>query len=137
MMAVIWGTPTPATTRVVQMEPGPDAHLHRVGAGVDQGLRPPRRWRCCRPGSGPSGYFFLMARTVSMTFWLWPWAVSTTSRSTPASISSSTRSRRLGPHAHGGGHAQAALLVLAGVGIVQLLLDVLDGDQPAQFAARR
>ena len=23
MMAVIWGTPTPATTRVVQMEPGP------------------------------------------------------------------------------------------------------------------
>ena len=23
MMAVIWGTPMPATTRVVQMEPGP------------------------------------------------------------------------------------------------------------------
>ena len=33
-----WGTPTPATTRVVQIEPGPDADLDRVDPGVDQRL---------------------------------------------------------------------------------------------------
>ncbi len=33
---MIWGAPTPATTRVVQMEPGPTPTLTRVGAGVDQ-----------------------------------------------------------------------------------------------------
>jgi hypothetical protein len=35
-MAVICGTPTPATMRVVQMEPGPMPTLTRVGARVDQ-----------------------------------------------------------------------------------------------------
>ena len=39
MTAVSCGTPTPATMRVVQIEPGPDADLHRVRAGVDQRLR--------------------------------------------------------------------------------------------------
>ena len=38
-IAVTCGTPTPATTRVVQIEPGPDADLDAVGAGVDQRLR--------------------------------------------------------------------------------------------------
>ena len=42
-MAVICGTPTPATMRVVQIEPGPDADLDRVGAGVDAAHAPPRR----------------------------------------------------------------------------------------------
>ena len=37
-IAVTCGTPTPATTRVVQIEPGPDAHLDRVGTGLDQRL---------------------------------------------------------------------------------------------------
>ena len=37
--AVICGTPTPATTRVVQIEPGPIPHLDRVRARVDQRLR--------------------------------------------------------------------------------------------------
>ena len=38
-IAVTCGTPTPATTRVVQMLPGPDADLDAVDAGVDQRLR--------------------------------------------------------------------------------------------------
>jgi hypothetical protein len=38
MIAVSCGTPTPATMRVVQIEPGPDADLDRVGAGADQRL---------------------------------------------------------------------------------------------------
>ena len=33
---MICGAPTPATTRVVQIEPGPTPDLHRVGAGLDQ-----------------------------------------------------------------------------------------------------
>ena len=35
---MICGTPTPATTRVVQIEPGPMPTFTRVGAGVDQRL---------------------------------------------------------------------------------------------------
>ena len=39
-MAVIWGTPIPATIRVVQIEPGTDADLDGVDAGLDEGLGP-------------------------------------------------------------------------------------------------
>ena len=35
---MICGTPTPATIRVVQIDPGPDPDLDRVGARVDQRL---------------------------------------------------------------------------------------------------
>ena len=37
-IAVICGTPTPATTRVVQIEPGPMPTFTAVGAGLDQRL---------------------------------------------------------------------------------------------------
>ena len=40
-IAVICGTPIPATTRVVQIEPGPMPHFDRVGAGLDQRLPRP------------------------------------------------------------------------------------------------
>ena len=33
-----WGTPTPVTTRVVQIDPGSDADLDAIGARVDQRL---------------------------------------------------------------------------------------------------
>ncbi len=39
MIAVSCGTPTPATMRVVQIEPGPMPTLIAVGTGIDQGLR--------------------------------------------------------------------------------------------------
>ena len=39
MIAVSCGTPTPATTRVVQIEPGPMPTLIRVRAGIDQRAR--------------------------------------------------------------------------------------------------
>ena len=38
MIAVSCGTPTPATMRVVQIEPGPMPTLIAVGAGIDQRL---------------------------------------------------------------------------------------------------
>ena len=39
MTAVNWGTPTPATTRVVQMEPGPTPTFTAVHTGFDKVLR--------------------------------------------------------------------------------------------------
>ena len=38
MIAVSCGTPTPATMRVVQIEPGPMPTLMAVRAGIDQRL---------------------------------------------------------------------------------------------------
>ena len=71
----------------------------------------------------------LTASTASSTPLEWPWAVSTTITSTSASSSASARLHALGPDAGGRGDAQAALLVLAGVGEALGLFDVLDGDQ--------
>ena len=55
--------------------------------------------------------------------------MSTTIRSQPAAISRSVRSKPSSPTRRRGGDAQAALLVLAGVGMLLRLLDVLDRDQ--------
>ena len=51
--------------------------------------------------------------------------------STPAFRSSGTRSRIIA-HADRRAHAQPAELVLAGVRVLDLLFDVLDGDETAQ-----
>ena len=91
MMAEICGTPTPATTRVVQMEPGPMPTFTasapasiRAAAASPVAMLPART---CM-----DGYLRFTAATVSSTFRLCPCAVSTTSRSTPAATSSSARS---------------------------------------------
>ena len=67
----------------------------------------------------------------------WPWAVSTTITSTSASSSASARFMPSGADAGGGGDAQAALLVLAGIGEALRLLDILDGDQADAAIGRR
>ena len=46
--AVICGTPTPATMRVVQMEPGPMPTFTASAPAVDQRRARRPRWRCCR-----------------------------------------------------------------------------------------
>ena len=43
---------------------------------------------------------------------------------------------RVGPDADGGADAQAAALVLRRVRVLDLLLNVLDGDEPAQPSVR-
>jgi hypothetical protein len=55
--AVIWGTPTPATTRVVQIEPGPTPTLTasapastRAWAPARVATLPPMTWTCRSPG---------------------------------------------------------------------------------------
>ena len=49
MMAESCGTPTPATMRVVQIEPGPMPTLTRVRARIDQRLGAVAASRRCRP----------------------------------------------------------------------------------------
>ena len=46
--AVICGTPTPATMRVVQIEPGPIPTFTAVSPVIDQRLAPHPWWRYCR-----------------------------------------------------------------------------------------
>ena len=90
-IALICGTPTPATTRVVQIEPGPMPTLTpsapcltRSSAASAVTMLPPIT---CM-----SGYFVLILATVSSTPREWPCEVSTTTTSTPASRSAATRS---------------------------------------------
>ena len=87
-MAVTWGTPTPATTRVVQIEPGPTPTLTAstpastsAWAPSRVATLPPTIWTCRVAGSA------LSRRIMSSRSRAWPWAVSTTSTSTPASTS--------------------------------------------------
>jgi hypothetical protein len=52
--AVICGTPTPATMRVVQIEPGPMPTL-TPSAPASTSASAARRWRCCRRSRRPAG----------------------------------------------------------------------------------
>ena len=81
---------------------------------------------------------FLTRVTLSSTCTEWPWAVSTTIDVAARVDQRSERSKPRSPGRGRGGDAQAALLVLGGVGIGDLLLDVLDGDQAdAAVSGRR
>ncbi|MCY1286493.1 hypothetical protein D9M70_354690 [compost metagenome] len=89
--AEICGTPTPATIRVVQIEPGPMPTLTPSAPASTSALAaspvamlPPITWT--------SGKVCLTQRTRSITPWEWPWAVSTMITSTPAATSAVTRS---------------------------------------------
>jgi hypothetical protein len=90
MIAVSCGTPTPATMRVVQIDPGPMPTLIASApasasafAASAVAMFPATTWtelEACFTRS--------TARATSM---LWPWAVSMTMQSQPASISASDR----------------------------------------------
>ena len=85
-MAVTCGTPTPATTRVVQIEPGPTPTLTAstpastsAWAPARVATLPPMTWTWRVAGSD------LSRRTMSSISRAWPLAVSATRTSTPAS----------------------------------------------------
>ena len=61
-IALICGTPTPATMRVVQIDPGPMPTLTRVGSVLRRDRARPRRSRCCRRSPGYPAYCFLILR---------------------------------------------------------------------------
>ena len=92
-MAVIWGTPTPATTRVVQMEPGPTPTFTasapasmRAWAPSVVATLPPMTSIPSKTGSA------LMRRIMSRASRAPPFAVSTTRTSAPAPASAVARS---------------------------------------------
>jgi hypothetical protein len=89
-MAVTCGTPTPETTRVVQIEPGPIPTFTASAPASISALVPSAV--ATLPATTSIGKSFLIRLTVSITFWLCPCAESTTSTSTSASISLLIRS---------------------------------------------
>ena len=93
--AVICGTPTPATTRVVQIEPGPMPTL-TASAPASISARAASAVAML-PATTSTGTASLIRRTISITPAEWPCAVSTTITSTPAATSASTRSSASGP----------------------------------------
>ena len=95
-MAVICGTPTPATTRVVQIEPGPIPTLIASAPALIRSSAASAVTMFPATTSVPE-YRRLMLRTISRTLSEWPCAVSTTSTSAPALISMGTRSSASGP----------------------------------------
>ena len=97
MIAVICGAPTPATTRVVQMEPGPiptlmpSAPASIIACAASRVARLPPMTSTRSPNS------FFTRETMSSTPRLWACAVSTTRASTPASTSAVARFQASSP----------------------------------------
>ena len=88
-IAEICGTPTPATMRVVQIEPGPTPTLMPSAPASTSAWAPSRV--ATLPPTMSISVLRLSRRTISITAWEWPWAVSTTRKSTPASIKACAR----------------------------------------------
>ena len=127
--AVNCGTPTPATTRVVQMLPGPmpiftASAPASISASAPSGVATLPAITCTELES------FLMRLTAASTPAEWPCAVSTTMTSTSAAISASRPRVPVLADAGRGGDAQPAQLVLVGERVRLRLVHVLDGDQP-------
>ena len=96
MMAVSCGTPTPATMRVVQIEPGP-MPIFTASAPASIRARVPSAVATLPAMICTELDSFLMRATLSSTRWEWPCAVSTTITSQPASISISARRKPCSP----------------------------------------
>ncbi len=130
------GTPTPATIRVVQMLPGPMPALDGVGPGVDQRLGR-------LGGRDVAGDELDVAEPLQLSHHLEHRLASVRApcrrrgRPTSAATSACARSTASAAHADGGADAQPAALVLARVRVLDLLLDVLDGDQALEEARPR
>ena len=90
---MIWGTPIPATTRVVQDAPGPIPTL-TASAPAATRSRAPSAVATFPPITSRPGNSCLMRLTASSTFREWPWALSRVTTSTLASWSPATRSMR-------------------------------------------
>ena len=128
MMAVSCGTPTPATIRVVQIEPGPMPTLMAVGAGIDQRLR-------AFGGRDIAGHHLHLVGGALDAVDRVEHVLGMAVRGVDHDEIDAGLDQLLGAvvalvaDRGGGGDAQPALLVLAGVRIGDRLLDVLHRDQ--------
>ena len=125
--AEICGTPTPATMRVVQIEPGPMPTL-TASAPASTSARAASTVAILPAMTWQSSQLALMRSTVSITPLEWPCAVSTTTTSTPASRSAATRSIVSGVVPTAAPTRRRPPLVLAGAREFRGLLEVLDRD---------
>ena len=112
-MAVICGTPTPATTRVVQIAPGPYPDLHAVGAGGDHRVDGFGGDDVAADDLDVEAALDLLD-DVEHALASGRGTVSTTRRSTPAATRRLGSLEGVGPDADGGGDPEAAPLVLGG-----------------------
>ena len=132
--AVICGTPTPATMRVVQIEPGPDADLdarRRRDRRAPARRRPSRRCRRspARAGSASSPRRRDRARPANDRA-----RYRRRSRRRPPPTSSSARSSLSDATLTAAPTRSRPSSSLHAFGCSVRLLDVLDGDEPAQLA---
>ena len=131
-IAVICGTPTPATMRVVQIEPGPMPTLTRVGPGLDQ--RPRRRAGGDVAADDVDLGVVLLDPAHALEHALAVAVGGIDHQHVDAGLD-----QQLDPllgalaHADRRAHAQLALGVARGVGEVGLLGDVLHRHQAAQL----
>ena len=136
MTAVSCGTPTPATMRVVQIEPGPMPTLIDVGAGVDQRLGG-------LGGRHVAGDHLNAVRQLLDARHRLQHAARMPVRGVDDDQVAAGRHQQLGAleavlaDRRRGGDAQAPLGVLGGVRVLLRLLDVLDGDEADAAVARR
>ena len=122
------GTPTPATTRVVQIAPGPmPTFTASAPASISASAASPVAMLPATTSNSPESA--AIRATISITPREWPCAVSTTRTSAPAAIERLRALDRVRPDADRGADAQPAVRVLRRVREVDALLDVLDGDQ--------
>ena len=128
MIAVSCGTPTPATTRVVQIEPGPIPTLIEFGAGLDQSFRPFR-------GGDIAGHDLHRIRHALDPRHRLEHAPGMAvggvdDQKIDASVDQALASHVTGfAHRSRSGHAQSPLLVFAGMRMRHGLFDVLHRDQ--------
>ena len=132
--AVICGTPTPATTRVVQIEPGPIPTLiasapASISASAASAV-------AMLPAITCTSHSALIRRTISTTDAECPCAVSTTSDVDLGVDQRAGALERVRADADRGADAQPALLVLGRERELDPLLDVLDRDQALEVAVR-
>ena len=131
--AVTWGTPTPATTRVVQIEPGPIPHLSAsapasTSASAASAVAMLLLVTTCTSDSA------LSRRTTSSTAPRVP-VCRVDDEEVDLCVDQRAAARSsVAPDADRRADAQATPLVLRRVRNLDPLLDVLDGDEAAQTA---
>src|ERR1051325_5881425 len=151
-IAVIWGTPTPVTTRVVQIEPGPTPTFTastprstnaRAPAPPPPSPPPPSPTTPPRPrlGRHVAAHQLRLGERLAQAFDRLEHALRVPVRRihhdhvAPRVDQGAGPRQGVGSAPHRRGDAQAAVLVLVGVGELAALEDVLDGDEPLQHPA--
>ena len=133
--AVSCGTPTPVTTRVVQIEPGPTPTFTASTPRSDERRAPVARGDVAGDEL-QSGSARARPPSPGARLREWPCAVSMMSTSTPASTSAARARFEVAAAPIAAATRRRPMLVLVRVRKLAALVNVLDRDQTAQHALR-